>query len=796
MKKFTIATILLIFIAGSLFAENKKKEKPEFNKHSLNSFMKKVLPGGEFFTTYLEAYAPDATLMNEENNGFGFLDNPRVSFEGESFYNFNWYAGKNRINSALNPGSSTVIMPLGSVSGFQLEGEAGRHMRRGLEFSLDHSDAEGSQITGSWVNADMGGYFKWAKFLITSPAIDRADKLYNTRREIESSYYGDYTLNKKLGDGNFHLGMSWFDIKRKFNDFNSFDTTFGGRSRLFTMLLKYSRETGNNGNLELFAVYNNRKRAEQNAEYGLLPQESSSVKRNALVLGSNYRSGKLTLGGTISFEDEKISPYTSDFSKDMKDLDGDIFFPSYKLGDFKSFIIDAEAGYKLTENNEKLDSSLFADIRISRVEGKETVFSETPVYFDQNPFQIVKWNRGAKYTNINAKLSAGVNGTLRLSENSSLSGKLFLTYQRLGFDNSDNNIDFVAPGADIELSLLEKSPKTLRFALGMLPVDVRENVNRFLETDSSYGEIYYWNDENGDRKFNTGETGDLYGYTGGKYHSVKDGIKAPMKFRFLVEYTTPMSRNWNFRVKGIFNKMFNSLSVRHPEEYGFYEKHGEYDLYFYDKVIKEYMLTNGKYDRDPMSAHLLFEIKGGVEKKWFFNFSFLTHFILGNTAFGNGPATNDIGIIDESSANPNSWINSYGRVDGDRAFMGKLYAGFFVLKNLSLGISVKYRDGDPFAFINYANAHNQYAMYYTTIKALDEKGSGDGPREDYLADLSMKATYYFKLFGKESTVSLAVFNILDIGYEISEYAFDINNKRYPNELNMPRSMRLTFSMKF
>jgi len=168
---------------------------------------------------------------------------------------------------------------------------------------------------------------------------------------------------------------------------------------------------------------------------------------------------------------------------------------------------------------------------------------------------------------------------------------------------------------------------------------------------------------------------------------------------------------------------------------------------------------------------------------------------MGVTAFGNGPGSNDIGILDENQANPNSWINGYGRLDGDRGFVAKSYFGFYIAKNLFMGMSLKYRDGNPFAFFNTLYLHGQRVIYYQTIKAENEKGVKGGPREDYVGDLSMNLNYRFFLFNNEASLNLAIFNILDIGTELSEYVFS-GGTRDAMEMQIPRSIRLTLQYRF
>jgi hypothetical protein len=186
---------------------------------------------------------------------------------------------------------------------------------------------------------------------------------------------------------------------------------------------------------------------------------------------------------------------------------------------------------------------------------------------------------------------------------------------------------------------------------------------------------------------------------------------------------------------------------------------------------------------------------GKEAQKWYFSFSFMAHLGMGNTAFGNGPGANDFGILDESQANPNTWINGYGRVDGDRAFVGKLYFGFYLAKNLFLSASLKYRDGNPFAFIGSQYANDQWAFFLETIQAENRKGIKGGPREDFLSDVSVKLSYNFRLFDCDMTLFGSVFNLLDFGSELSEYVFS-GGLRYSNELLIPRSARAGILIEF
>jgi hypothetical protein len=346
--------------------------------------------------------------------------------------------------------------------------------------------------------------------------------------------------------------------------------------------------------------------------------------------------------------------------------------------------------------------------------------------------------------------------------------------------------------------LLFKHKKTkILFSYGQIPYDLRENVNLFLESQRPYGTFYRWTDGNGDLAYQPGEETRIFGYTGGRYHFVDDTIAAPFKERLLLHFSTRLSRRFELNIKAIYKKIKNNFRVKfeNVDEYGFYESHEGYDIYFFDQPFRDYYLTNHYLEKDPFCAQIHFNIKGGKKDKWLFSFTFLAHMGMGDTAFGNGPGSNDIGRLDESQANPNSWINGFGRVDGDRGFVAKSYFGFYIFKKLFMGISLKYRDGNPFAFINTLSKHGQRVLYYKTIKAENEKGVKGGPREDYIADVSVKLNYSFKLFNKDAVLSLSFFNLLDFGGELSEYVFS-GGTRDAVELQIPRSLRLTLNLKF
>jgi hypothetical protein len=757
-----------------------------------DSYLMNRLPGGYFYPFIIENYAPDTTSSIEESNAFSMFDNPRVYFEGDSFVQFNWFYNGFNLNSALNDGSPAVLLPFSSISTYRLQGESPVYNRYGMNFVSDMPQGNFSRIIASSVYGNLGSY--WMKFMVQpSHPTERADRLYNERRKILYNYFIDYMLSRKFGNSHLLFAVNYFDMKRRFNDFNAFDDTFEEVGQLLLLNARFRGNLGS-GFYEIFGVYNQQDRSNQGAEIGAYPQETSGKKRDAFTAGFYLKKGKTELRFSLLRESETLTPYQEDFSKDLLDTDGDGTYPfdSLKLGKFSATTFNGQ--FNMPFRFGKMEMNLFAEGRYSQLTGKETCHTSNVLTVDKNPYLVVLWNRGEDYKNTNADAKAGLNVTFDISRDFSILGKLFVQYNSLSFDNSLNNVSFLSPGFDVGLLAFKHKKTKILFSYGRIPYDIRENVNFFLEDQRPHGTYYHWGDDNGDSLYQPGEEGGVFGYTGGRYHFIDENLAAPLKERFLLHFSTPLSKRFILNIKALYKRIKNNFRIQFDRDYGFYESHEGFNLYFFDQPFRDYYLTNNYLEKDPFYAQFYFDIKGGKKGKWFFSFSFMAHIGMGDTAFGNGAGSNDIGILSETQAGPNSWINGYGRLDGDRGFVAKSWFGFHLAKKLWMGISLKYRDGNPFAFMNAVSRHDQWVLYYQTIKAENEKGVKGGPREDYIADVSVRLNYGFRLFNKEAVLSLSFFNLLDVGGELSEYVFS-GGTRDAVELQIPRSLRLTLNLK-
>lgn len=767
------------------------------NSFLFSKFLIEHLPGASFYPSFFENYVPDATFLIEESNGFSLLDAPRVYYEGDSFVHFNWSYSGFPINSALDKGAPAVLVPFFSITQYELKGETPFCRDSGLNFVFNAPDKTFSLVKISNVWSNLGGYGSWATTFVDPHATteERDDLLYTERRKILQNYLVDFVFNKKIRRSKLFFSFSYFDIERQFNDFNLFDSVFKEAGRLILLHSQY-RKTQEDGYFQVAGIFNSLSRDNDLAELGRLPQETREKEKQSLFAGFELKKKSFNLKLSFIHEKEDLSPVIPDFMKDLADSDGDGFFPFERMGSFSAniFMLGFDLPFEFPKKDKKMRIDLFGDLKWASLKGSETTSRFNPISFGGQPYLVIRWQEGADYQNRNtyARMGAMFNGNIR--DEISLFAKFLIQHSSLHFSSSENNISSVDAGFDVGVVLFKDRNPEILFSYGQIPYELRENVNFFLERKRSGGILYRWSDDNQDLQYQNGEEGEIFGYTGGPFHSLDEELRLPYRKRFLLSLSAKLSRRFSVYIKGLYKKISNNFWVRFKEDYGFFEEIDGHALYFFSRPFAEYELTNYPFDKEPFYGQLLLQIKGSEEGKWFFSFSFLAQIGMGYTAFGNGPAANDTGILDESQANPNSWINGYGRVDGDRAYVGKLYFGFYLAKRLFVAASLKYRDGDPFAFIDTAWAYDQRVLYLKTIQAENERGVKGGPREDYLSDISIKVKYETRLFNRDFEFFVSLFNAFDFGSELSEYVFS-GGSRWANELQIPRSLRVGLSLK-
>lgn len=778
-------TLLLLFCPAL-----RGQETDDGSAFVIADFMLKMLPGGYFYPNFFENLAPDTTSLIEESNGFAQLDSPKIYFEGDSFTQFNWFFAGFPINSALDDGAPAFQLPFLAIGSMALQSETPQHRDYGFHFNPRSPIASRSRLMISTVFPNMGGYTALGKLAIGNHASLRADNLYSGRRQISGNEALDYSWETKSPRASFLLALSYFNLERRFNDFNVRDTQFTENGNLLQFLSRWHRMYAQ-GMLDFSLAANGSRRDRLFAEEGRYPQETYDLDKKTWFAGLSWQGRPFNLKFSWQLEWERRTPGTLDAGKDLQDIDGQGFYPFEKWGEFgaNTLALALDQKYFFSLLGKKIEVEPYLNLTAVFLAATEQTELNNALYFADQSYQVIQWQGGGEYRN---QRLLGVSGALlamNVVDKITLNARLFFQYQGLGFQTARNNCYFLQPGGDLGITWSAGQKSSISLSYGILPYELRANVSDFLEDQRPGATIYYWQDDNGDGRFQDSEKGAVFGQIGGASHFISPNLQLPRRERILLQLTTRLSANFNLNIKGLYKQIRQPLWTYFADTYGHYEDISGQDYYFFDRPFGAFKLDNAAFAKDPFYAQFLIQLQGQKPGRWFFTFSFLAHMGMGYTAFGNGPTANDIGIISESQAFPNSWINGFGRVDGDRAFVGKIFFGYYLSRRLFLSASIKYRDGDPFAFFNAFKKNDQWIITYQTIKAEDEYGKKGGPREDCIWDFNFKLSHEFSLFGKKGRLELALFNLLDFGLELSENVFS-GGRRLANELQLPRSLRL------
>lgn len=194
-------------------------------------------------------------------------------------------------------------------------------------------------------------------------------------------------------------------------------------------------------------------------------------------------------------------------------------------------------------------------------------------------------------------------------------------------------------------------------------------------------------------------------------------------------------------------------------------------------------------------------------RKWFVQLSWQSYFMSGISALGNGPLSNNIGILSESTARPETGTVIYegdlpyqanGRLNQDRAYIARIQVTYNACRYFSISLNGKFKDGQPFT--NYevrtrtVGSHEEATILPYDARGINLANNAFGKREDAFFNFDLRATG--RWWVKEYPMSLEVqcYNIYDFGTALTEYTFDRNTTipgRTTMSMCIPRGLLVT-----
>lgn len=304
--------------------------------------------------------------------------------------------------------------------------------------------------------------------------------------------------------------------------------------------------------------------------------------------------------------------------------------------------------------------------------------------------------------------------------------------------------------------------------------------------------------------------------TGGRYHAYDKnlGLQQPsyfvLDFPFRFTFGKNVKNELSFLQQGrIYYNQWTTVFTDGVNNNGSYDADG---IFFFSPA-QERQYTVKRQEAAAMSDkwimsnpyYLSSVVKYTLESKHvLFSVSWQSYLMGGVSTLGNGVLHNNIGVLSESTANPNTWRNErnaaapypiHGRTDQDRAYIARILLTYNINDYIAITFNGKFKDGVPFSNFKYKTVTDNTTGSQTAIWNDDTKGinltdNHFGKREDAFFDFDLRLTGRWTANERKYEVSAVCYNIYDFGTALTEYTFDdkIYESRTTMSLCIPRGL--------
>jgi hypothetical protein len=314
------------------------------------------------------------------------------------------------------------------------------------------------------------------------------------------------------------------------------------------------------------------------------------------------------------------------------------------------------------------------------------------------------------------------------------------------------------------------------------------------------GEVYAWQDGNGDRQAQPQEIGTLLRLFGGPHSGIDPGLKRPFTDEITAGFDWPLSK-WIQGRAGIFRRdVLRRVGVTDiAVPLSSYDATPIFDLGD-DPVLpaddKTLILYNQKASTLGQGNLLLTNPAGyGARSKgfqielskppggrWGGSASFVAMETSAPTNPGNSALANDIGVIESFQTDPNSLLYAAGVTYFDRGKFGRLHAYYRAPRGIWLGLVAKYYDGLPFARMLFISGFNQGPFF---VRATPRLNVGGLLRTEFNATADARVSKQFRMSRGSLVASVTLFNLLNCSNNTLEADTSVA-QRIPWAIQAPR----------
>ncbi|MDH5719573.1 MAG: hypothetical protein OEZ13_03035 [Spirochaetia bacterium] len=744
------------------------------------------MPNGSNIGGMLEYWHPGVILSNIETGGFSTLETINVSAHAESIKWQKYLLNGLDISNPAEQGAPVIYIPVKLINSIQVNSQLKSYANNfGINYITQSNKPENMIY---FTNPGfMGGSTLMPSEFDREPGQlwGAADK---RRKFITSGEGGFQYVFNTISNMPLRIFYEGVIHQRTFLTHDEYET-----SKRHTVFLSQALSKSH----ELLAGYQNTQRENKGVEFSHRKENTLKGGENSALIqlyqNPNF-ANKISYGITAGISHIDFSQ--TDENSIIIDLVEEALLrknpePEKKAGWFSGGFINLNKIISVYDFIGFFKNTFRLEGRRSKLQYTDDIHARTyygaPLditLYDQNNMhneEIYRWysslNLEKQFQKSVLKISAGFQSEAALSGSKTLATK-------------------ISPAASLLYEYKTKSQ--FAFTTGMLYDSIPFTFDEieFLNPQSASGARYVWND-NGDGTPTASETGAVLSRTGGLYHNQNDSLKHPSRQEFFIKAANKLFENYEFGIS-IHAKRFSDLYMVQydpSQDNGYYEiERTDVDSgYLFNRDIAAFgseffQLTNRVKDGYYAGFEAQIFRKTNIANEWFFAVNAGAYYAEAETIVGNGPDYNDMGQISESSADPNSQINTYARIDFDRAYTVHIIWGKQFLNNFLWSNIIRYRDGQPFGQLLIADGLTQGPVIVQNQRRSDPpKGM---PRYTYALSWDTRFVYKSKAGGNTVSFYFDIYNLLDSRSEIYEHTLADEKFRDALETVIGRSYRI------
>jgi len=547
-----------------------------------------------------------------------------------------------------------------------------------------------------------------------------------------------------------------------------------------------------------------------NSEYYYDVSETAEFTQiNVSLWGEKISKNQSSTG--INFSSKEIKKNFPGFSRNFVDQDGEGLEPWYPSAKINEFSLAHRHTIPLKDHRFDINIELFNGLLIH--DPTEKQFSNSVYYEDvfttYTPLYITEWESN-KFTTGLLENTVGIKYSPDPVRKFRWQGDFDLTFDGILLDKKSitkPNYQFDLQG---EFRLHKRH--VLKAQVGRRRIPFHFDQVRFISNDYLSGQQFFWRDLNNDRDYQSNEQLGLFKTTGGKYHHLSGNLRQPSINYFDLSWEWNIGKKWFFYVinqyrsfrnlwTSEFEKNLANLGtiVLSAGEEVFMFNGGEVVNYnvvpFKEELMEQAAETKLNFIFDnPFYAGSTMKLSKETKRSYFVT-SFSAYMVTGFAPMGNGVLHNTPGILSESLANPNTYIDYLGRFDSDRAFIIRMLWGYKFNFPLRMAFQMLWKDGQPINLFEKAISRdflgNQVAFWNENIKGINPFTGQFGSRESAYFNFEFRFKYEASLKDHPLNFNLNIYNIFDFGTTLSNFSFSPGPSpahRFVLDVQLPRGV--------